>query len=101
MAPTLGASGSAPRTGAGGAAGAGVSTATVPRLGPEMLPPPYANGTPRCESARAITTLIACWWVESAVAKPGVATNIARLIATAKMRFMELPIFGRAGPRTP
>jgi len=30
-----------------------------------------------------------------------VATNIARLIATAKMRFMELPIFGRAGTRTP
>src|SRR4051794_23296102 len=91
-------SGVVPRAGAAGSTGG--STATVPRLGPATLPPPYANGTPRCESARWITKLIACWWVGSAVARPGAITNNARLIATAKMRFIRTPCLGASSALT-
>ena len=46
-------------------------------------PPPNEKGTPRCESARAITYSMACWLLSgrvkvSAVATPGVASNTAK-----------------------
>jgi len=73
----------------GGAAGAGMLLpAGLPSVGPAVLPPPYANGTPRCERARAITRSMACWLrvgsgKRSAFAVAAVANDNIRQMTTA------------------